>query len=71
MNEMMNLFSMMNGKNGAENNPFGNNPMLSMMMNMMGKNNQKQEEKDIFHAIKNLSGEEVTRALKILLNSKN
>jgi len=56
------------------------NPMMSLFMNMMNKNGAKKEETppqappkkpeiDRFAAIRNLSGNEVTEALKILLNN--
>lgn len=51
-----------------------NNPMLGLVMNMLRNNKSKEppEEKpdrDRLEAIRNLSGQEVTDALKILLNS--
>ncbi len=72
-----NLADMMSAlsANGQFNAQTQQNPMFSMLMNMMNNKQKQQKEpssvsqKDKLEAIRNLSGEEVTEALKILLNS--
>ncbi len=73
-NNLADMMSALSG-NGQFNDQTQQNPMFSMLMNMMN-NKQKQSKqaapephKDKLEAIRNLSGEEVTEALKILLNS--
>lgn len=74
MQDLMSMFSGMSGQNTSQ----GGNPMMSMLMNMMTKQRTQpqqappeppRKEVDRFSAIRNLSGNDVTEALKILLNT--
>ena len=73
-NNLADMMSALSG-NGQFNDQTQQNPMFSMLMNMMNNKQKQQKEpspvsqKDKLEAIRNLSGEEVTEALKILLNS--
>lgn len=73
-NNLADMMSALSG-NGQFNAQTQQNPMFSMLMNIMNNKQKQQKEpapepqKDKLEAIRNLSGEEVTEALKILLNS--
>ena len=73
-NNLADMMSALSG-NGQINDQTQQNPMFSMLMNMMNNKQKRQKtpapepQKDKLEAIRNLSGEEVTEALKILLNS--
>ncbi|MGN1042627.1 MAG: hypothetical protein ACI4SK_03995 [Christensenellales bacterium] len=68
-----NLADMMSAL-GGQNASQDKNPMLSLIMNMMNKSDKPSPQdapvKDKLEAIKNLSGQEVTEALRILLNNR-
>lgn len=73
-NNLADMMSALSG-NGQFNDQTQQNPMFSMLMNMMNSKQKQpkqaasEPQKDKLEAIRNLSGEEVTEALKILLNS--